>query len=75
MKLQTSEQAAVNAEKRTDRRKAQGPKNVRFFTGELACVRGDVTWRVSGLNESRKIVQCPNCGTDNDIQEAKKRAA
>lgn len=74
MKPATNEQAAVNAEKRTDRRQRQGPKNVKFFNGNLSCIKGDVTWRVNSLNESRKVVQCPGCGAANDIQEAKRRA-
>lgn len=54
--------------------KKQTPVRVKFFSGDLACIRGDVTWRVNDLNEHRKVVQCPSCGADNDIQEAKKRA-
>ena len=61
------------SEKRVGRK--QTVKQVKFFNGNLACIRGDVAWRVNNLNESRKVVQCPSCGADNDIQEAKKRAA
>ncbi len=70
----TNEQSAYNDEKRTDRRKKQGTVKAKFFNGNLACIRGDTTWRVNDLNESHKIVKCPVCGAANDIQEAKKRA-
>lgn len=44
------------------------------FTGLLACIMGDVSWNVVDLNIERKTVDCPNCGTRNDIDESIKRA-
>jgi len=58
----------------SEARKPSKPKRVRFFTGTLACIRGDVTWFVTSLNEELKVVKCPGCGAPNDIKEAKKRA-
>jgi len=75
MKPQTNEQAAVNAEKRTDRRKKQGPKRVIHINAKLACQRCTNGWTVVDLNPERKVVQCPTCAEPNDIREAIKRAA
>jgi hypothetical protein len=75
MKPQTNEQAAVNAEKRTERRVKQCPKRVIYINGKLACQRCAREWMVVDLNPERKVVQCPVCGEPNDIREAIKRAA
>lgn len=64
----------TNVEKRTDRRKKQGIKKVRFIQGNLACKRCPQHWAVVDLNEEHKVVKCPACGEPNDIREAIKRA-
>ncbi len=75
MKPRTNEQAAGNAEKRTERRKQQGVKNVIYVVGKLACQRCSLPWTVVDLNPEHKSVKCPVCSFPNDTREAIKRAA
>lgn len=75
MPAKTNEQAAVNAEKRSERRKKEGPKRVVYINGKLACGRCTTEWTVTDLNFERKVVKCPVCSAPNDIREAIKRAA
>ncbi len=74
MTAKTNEQAAVNGEKRTERRAKQGPKNVIHVNAKLSCGRCTREWTVENLNPERKVVPCPVCGKPNDIREAVKRA-
>ncbi len=75
MPAKTNEQAAVNGEKRTERRVKQGPKRVIYINGKLVCKRCPTEWQVVDLNPEYKVVQCPVCGEPNDIREAIKRTA
>jgi len=63
----TNEQAAVNGEKRTERRK-QAAKRVIHISGKLACQRCGNGWIVVDLNPERKVVKCPICNIPNDIK-------
>jgi transcription elongation factor Elf1 len=53
----------------------QKPVKTKYFQGTLACQRCANAFVVSDLNEHRKVIACSVCGAQNDIQEAKKRAA
>lgn len=55
--------------------KDQKPVKTRYFQGKLGCQRCGNTFIVSEFNEHRKVVNCPVCGEQNDLNEAKKRAA